>query len=97
MMTCKHTMREGETRISVTQPLPYLCSFCQMEQLQEENARLRELVVEIAMHFDPMFGCIDLHRLDDREWMSKAAKAVGEDAIYPWKKADKAATQKKTK
>jgi hypothetical protein len=55
----------------------------------DERDALRELVVEIAMHFDPMFGVINTHRLDDREWMDKAAKIVGQDVIYPWKKRDR--------
>ena len=92
--TCKHTMREGEVWIGVTKPPPYQCSFCEMERLQAENAELRELVIEIAMHFDPMFGTIDLHpdeqhRLNDSDWMNKAAKVVGEDEIFPWMKVDK--------
>lgn len=57
-----------------------------------ELAALRALVIEIAQHFDPMFGYINLYRLDDREWMNKAAKVVGEDAIYPWKKKDSEGT-----
>lgn len=57
--------------------------------IDEERKALRKLVVEIAEHFDPMFGYINLHRLDDREWMDKAAKVLGEDEIYPWKKKDR--------
>lgn len=71
---------------------------CRWQQALNKVHALEKLVIEIAHHFDPMFGYINLHRLDDREWMKSAAKVVGEDAIYPWKKADlKAAMRDKKK
>jgi hypothetical protein len=70
---------------------------CRWQSALNKVHALEKLVVEIAHHFDPMFGHIDLGRLDDREWMAKAAKAVGEDAIYPWKKADAEAAEKERK
>ncbi len=70
---------------------------CRWQQALNEAHALRKLVIEIAHHFDPMFGYINLHRLDDREWMAMAAQIVGEDAIYPWKKADLEAAEKERK
>jgi hypothetical protein len=66
---------------------PYLVNA--LREAKKDHDALRKLVIEIAQHFDPMFGVINLHRLDDREWMNKAAKVVGEDDIYPWKKIDR--------
>jgi len=50
---------------------------------------LRALVLEITEHYDPMFGILNLHRLDDRAWMNKAAKVLGEDLVFPWKKNER--------
>lgn len=52
-----------------------------------KEALLRQLVVEICQHYDPMFGHINLHRLDDQAWMKKAREALGEERwleIFPW-------------
>jgi hypothetical protein len=51
------------------------------------EALLRQLVVEICQHYDPMFGHINLHRLDDQAWMKKAREALGEERwidMFPW-------------
>lgn len=52
-----------------------------------KEALLRQLVVEICQYYDPMFGHINLHRLDDQAWMQKAREALGEERwldIFPW-------------
>jgi hypothetical protein len=52
-----------------------------------KEALLRQLVVEICGHYDPMFGHINLHRLDDQLWMSRAREALGEETwleMFPW-------------
>jgi len=70
---------------------------CRWQQALNKVHALEKLVIEIAHHFDPMFGCIDLHRLDDHEWMIRAGKVIGEDAIFPWRKADKEAIEKRNR
>lgn len=58
--------------------------------MKTREEKLEALVKEICEHFDPMFGCINLHRLDDRAWMSRARKALGEEAflkMFPWWKS----------
>jgi hypothetical protein len=52
-----------------------------------KEALLRQLVIEICEHYDPMFGHINLHRLDDQLWMSRAREALGQEAwleMFPW-------------
>lgn len=66
-------------------------------RLSEEVEALRKLVLEITEHYDPMFGMINTHRLDDREWMAKAAKILGEDLVFPWMKTDREAMEKNRK
>jgi hypothetical protein len=63
-------------------------------RIDEELAALRKLVLEITEHYDPMFGTINTYHLDDREWMKKAAEVLGEDAVFPWKRADREADRK---
>ena len=54
--------------------------------------KLRKLVIRILEHYDPMFGYINLHRLDDREWMDQAREALGDETwlhMFPWAKRTK--------
>lgn len=91
----KERLRTHEGWCDAIGEKPYLVEG--LRSSNKERDALRKLVIEIAHHFDPMFGYINLHRLDDREWMALAAKAVGRDVIYPWEKADKKAIEKEGK
>src|SRR5271170_2010311 len=76
LQAMRERLRSHETWCEAVGAQKYLVDA--LRDMETDRDALRKLVIEIAQHFDPMFGNINLHRLDDRTWMNKAAKAVGE-------------------